>query len=121
MRTRPLLLTAVAALLMAVGCDTRSHPLISSIDGTGGTGTSTFNITPSSVTLNTGQSAQLTLNSSRAIGPYNWSSNQTGVATVTSEGLVTAVGTGVATVTVTSSVDRTASASASVTVRSSSP
>lgn len=120
MRPRSLLLAATAALLLAGGCDTRTDP-ITGVGGTTGGGTSTFNLTPSSLTLATGQSAQLTLNSSRALGPYNWSSNQTGIATVSSDGVVTAIGPGIATITVISSVDRTAAASATVTVQAASP
>lgn len=106
------------AVVLATGCDTRQNPLIASLEGTPGSGSSTFNIAPRTLTLEAGQTAQLTLNSTRAIGPYNWATNLPGIATVDQSGLVTGIGPGVATITVTSSVDRTVSAAATVTVRS---
>lgn len=117
MRSRHLLLAAAAALTLA-GCDTRTNPLITSIGGGQEGGTATLSLTPTTLTLTEGQSARLTVAASRALGPYTWSTSAPGVATVTSDGLVSAIAPGTATVTVTSGVDATVSARATVTVRS---
>lgn len=117
---RRTMLSAVAMLAVAMaGCDVRDDPALASLGPAPGN-TVTFNITPNTVSLTTGQSAQLTLNTTRALGPYNWRSSQAAVASVDDFGLVTAVGTGTATITVSSAVDPTAVASATVTVRSAS-
>ena len=106
----------IAALALAGACDERANPLVGGI-GTPSGGTAAFNVTPATLSLTPGQTAQLTLNTTRAIGPYTWSSNQTGVATVSQTGLVTAIGTGGATVTVTAAGDATVSARSTVTVQ----
>lgn len=115
MRKKLLVVLGIAALAAAGGCDERGDPLTAGL-GAAGSGTAGFNVTPATLSLAPGQSAQLTLNSTRAIGPYNWTTNQEGVATVSENGLVNGIGPGTATITVTSSVDRTVSARATVTV-----
>lgn len=119
MRSIRLLSVGLGLLALSGACDERSNPMMAglALDAAGG-GTATFNITPGSVTLNEGQTAALTLNSARPLGPYTWTTNAPGVATVSGDGVVTAIGPGVATITVTSSVDRTVSARTIVTVRS---
>ncbi|HSY84912.1 MAG TPA: Ig-like domain-containing protein [Gemmatimonadaceae bacterium] len=67
----------------------------------------TVSLSPTTVTLNSGQTAQLTATAKDQYGDVittdaaTWSSSNTNVATVSSSGLVKAVGTGSATVTVT--------------------
>lgn len=117
---RSLLLgAALAAAVLTAGCDVRQNPLISSLDESPG-GSATFNISPNTLTLEVGRSAQLTVNSSRVLAPYTWSTSQAGVATVDANGVVTGVGSGQATITVQSTVDRAATATATVAVRSTS-
>ena len=116
---RPILLVAAAAALLGA-CDTRVNPLITSLDQSPG-GSAGFSVSPNSLRLSTGQSAQLSVISSRALAPYNWSTSQPGVATVSPTGLVSAVGPGLATITVTSSVDGSVSAAAIVSVQAASP
>ena len=113
------MLVAAAAMLTSA-CDTRVNPLVTSLD-TGPGGTAGFSLSPATLRLTTGQSAQLTLASTRPLGPYNWVTSQPGVAAVSQSGLVSAIGPGVATITVTSTVDGTVSASASVSVQSPTP
>lgn len=115
MRPRHLFLLAFATAALSTGCDERINPLTGTV-GEGPAGSSTFSLTPTTLTLAPGQTAQLTLNSARPIGPYTWSTNQAGVATVSQTGLVTAVGTGAATITVTAAADGTVSARTTVTV-----
>lgn len=103
-----------AALAVAGACDVRQDPLVGTI---GGGGTANFSVSPATLSLAPGQTAQLTLTTSRAIGPYNWTSNQDGVATVSNTGLVSAIGTGTATITVTAAGDPTVSARSTVTVQ----
>jgi trimeric autotransporter adhesin len=95
----------------------------------GKTGTSTINLiaapvatvtlSPTSVTLNAGQTAQLTATAKDQYGDVittdvaSWSSSNTSVASVSSSGLITAAGSGSATITVTIGG---VSANASVTV-----
>jgi trimeric autotransporter adhesin len=92
------------------------YTIISATTG-GQTGTSTINLiaapvatvtlSPTSVTLNASQTAQLTATAKDQYGdvittdPASWSSSNTSVATVSSSGLVTATGSGSATITVT--------------------
>lgn len=115
MRPRALAVLGFAALALAGACDTRTDPLVGTV-GTGGSGSSTFNVAPATLTLNPTQTGQLTLTSTRPIGPYTWTTNQPGVATVSANGLVTAVGVGNATITVTAAGDATVSARSTVTV-----
>jgi trimeric autotransporter adhesin len=64
-------------------------------------------VSPTSVSLTSGQTSQLTANATDQYGdaittdPVSWSSSNTGVAKVSTSGLVTAVATGSATITVT--------------------
>lgn len=109
-----------AAVAMAGACDERVNPLVGGVGSTSG-GTSTFNVTPATLSLSPGETAQLTLNTTRAIGPYTWSTSQAGVATVSETGRVTAIGTGSATVTVTAAGDPTVSARSTVTVQPGTP
>lgn len=120
MRPQRLLALGLAALAMAGACDERQDPLTGTIGG-GGSGTSSFSVAPATLSLTPGQTAQLTLTTSRAIGPYTWTSNQDGVATVSNTGLVSAVGTGTATITVTAAGDPTVSARSTVSVGPASP
>ncbi len=120
MRRNSLMVLGFAALAMAGGCDERANPLVGSV-GTPAGGSSTFSVSPATLSLTRGQTAQLTLNSTRAIGPYTWTTNQSGVATVSETGLVTAIGTGGATITVTAAGDATVSARTTVTVQPGTP
>lgn len=120
MRRKSLVVLGFAALALVGGCDERTNPLLGTVGDPAG-GSSTFNVTPPTLSLTPGQTAQLTLNTSRAIGPYTWRTNQNGVATVSQTGLVTAVGTGTATVTVTAAGDATVSARSTITVGGGSP
>lgn len=120
MRLNSIMVLGFAALAMAGACDERTNPLVGSIGSSSG-GSSTFNVTPATLALSPGQTAQLTLNTTRAIGPYTWSTNQAGVATVSETGLVTAIGTGTATVTVIAAGDPTVSARSTVTVQPATP
>lgn len=120
MRRISLLVLGLGALALAGACDERVNPLIGSVGATPG-GSSTFNVSPSTLSLTPGQTAQLTLNTTRAIGPYTWSTNQAGVATVSETGLVTAIGTGSATVTVTAAGDPTVSARTTISVQPTAP
>lgn len=120
MRRNSLVVLGFAALAMAAGCDERPNPLVGSVGAPPG-GTSAFSVSPATLSLSPGQTAQLTLNSTRAIGPYNWSTNQPGVASVSETGFVTAIGTGSATITVTAAGDATVSARTSVTVSPGTP
>ncbi len=67
----------------------------------------TVQVTPTTVTLNSGQTSQLTATAKDGYGDVittdvvSWSSSNTGVAKVSSSGLVTAVASGSATITVT--------------------
>lgn len=67
----------------------------------------------SSLSINTGETRQITATTTPAGGLVSWSSSDESVATVSSDGLVTAIGAGSATITATSG---SASASCSVTV-----
>lgn len=118
MRHRPLALLAFAALALTAGCDERLDPLTGGFPD--GSGSGDFNVTPPTLSLTPGQSAQITLNSARSIGPYTWSTSQAGVATVTNTGLVNAVGTGTANITVRAAGDPNVSARTTVTVTGSS-
>lgn len=76
-------------------------------------------ISPTSATVSKGATKQL----SASISPYNatnqgvnWSSSKTSVATVDSNGLVTAVATGTATITATAAGDSTKKATSTITV-----
>jgi uncharacterized protein YjdB len=120
MRRNSLVALGFAALAMAGGCDERANPLVGGIGNPSG-GSSTFNVSPSTVSLSAGETAQLTLNSTRAIGPYTWTTSQVGVATVSETGLVTAIGTGSATISVTAAGDGTVSARSTVTVQPGTP
>ena len=115
MRPRILAVLGFATLAFAGGCDQRTDPLVGTV-GTGGSGSSTFSVSPATLSLAPTQTAQLTLNSTRPIGPYTWTTNQSGVATVSANGLVTAVGVGNATITVTAAGDATVSARSTVAV-----
>lgn len=116
MRVKHLLVAATAALALA-GCDSRTNPMITAIGGQTG-GSAGLSVTPTTVTLTEGESTRLTVSATRALGPYNWSTNAPGVATVTSDGLVSAIAPGTALITVTSGVDPSAAARATITVRS---
>lgn len=120
MRRNFLMILGLAALAGAGACDERVNPLVGSV-GTPAGGSSTFSVSPPTLSLTPGQTAQLTLNTTRAIGPYTWSTNQAGVATVSETGLVTAIGTGSATITVTAAGDATVSARSNVTVQPGTP
>ncbi|MBA3889456.1 MAG: Ig-like domain-containing protein [Gemmatimonadaceae bacterium] len=120
MRRTSLVVLGFAALAMAGACDERANPLVGTVGDPSG-GSSTFNVTPPTLSLTPGQTAQLTLNTTRAIGPYTWSTNQAGVASVSQTGLVTAIGTGSATVTVTAAGDATVSARSVITVQPGTP
>lgn len=120
MRRNSLVALGFAALAMAGACDERANPLVGSV-GTPAGGSSTFSVSPPTLSLTPGQTAQLTLNSTRAIGPYTWTTNQAGVATVSETGLVSAIGTGSATITVTAAGDGTVSARSTVTVQPATP
>lgn len=113
---RSLAIALAGGLILAACGDVRTNPLLTGLEGGPG-GTSTFNITPQTITLQTGQTTALTVNSSRVLAPYVWATNLPGVATVDGSGNVTAIGPGVATISVTSQVDRTVSARATVTVQ----
>lgn len=117
---RNLVVVGFAALAMAGACDERANPLVGSV-GTPAGGSSTFSVSPATLSLTPGQTAQLTLNSTRAIGPYTWTTNLAGVATVSETGLVSAIGTGSATITVTAAGDGTVSARSTVTVQPATP
>ena len=114
MRHRPLAALGFVALALAAGCDERLDPITGTFGS--GAGTADFNVTPQTLSLTRGQSAQITLNSTRAIGPYTWSTSQEGVATVTNTGLVNAVGNGTANITVRAAGDPNVSARTTVTV-----
>ena len=75
-------------------------------------------ISPATVQLSTGGSQQLTATPtpSNADGRVTWSSSDTGVATVTQQGMVSAVATGTATITATSVDNPNVVASITVTV-----
>lgn len=115
MRLKSLVVLGVAVLAGASACDERLDPLSAGVGG-GSNGTADFNITPATLSLSPGQSATLTLNTTRAIGPYTWTTNQPGVATVTNDGIVTAIGAGTANISVTAAGDRSVSARTAVTV-----
>lgn len=116
MRAKHLLVAATAALAV-LGCDSRTNPMITAIGGQAG-GSASLTVSPTTVTLTEGESARLTVSANRALGPYTWSTNAPGVATVTSDGLVSAMAPGTALITVTSGVDPSVAARATITVRS---
>jgi uncharacterized protein YjdB len=80
-----------------------------------------IDVTPSTATLTVGGSRQLTATPTGVVGDpdlsVTWSSSAPGVATVSSSGLVSAVGVGNATITATSAFDATVSGSAAITVQ----
>ncbi len=60
-------------------------------------------VTPSTVTLEAGQSTTLAASSTDSVDSFTWASNATGVATVNTDGIVTAEGVGTARITATGS------------------
>jgi uncharacterized protein YjdB len=84
-----------------------------------------IDVTPATATIVLGgDPVQLTATATGVVGDPNrgvtWSSNTPSVATVSSSGLVSAVGIGEATITATSTFDSTKSGSAAITVRAAS-
>ena len=79
-----------------------------------------IDVTPATATVTVGESRQLTATPTGVVGDpdssVTWSSSAPGVATVSSSGLVRAVGVGTATITATSVFDTTVSGSALVLV-----
>ena len=79
-----------------------------------------IDVTPATATVTVGESRQLTATPTGVVGDpdssVTWTSSATNVATVSSSGVVRAVGVGTATISATSVFDVTASGSADITV-----
>jgi len=110
------LLPGIALAVLLAGCDTRTNPVIAGLDEPP-RGSPNITIRPNALRLTVGQTAQLVLITDRILGPFTWTSSLPGVASVSNEGLVTAIGTGTATITVFSGADPRATASATVSVQ----
>ena len=126
MQTR-FVVARVASLLVAISCfDQRQAPEAptspSFAKGGGGPKLRSISVSPSSVTVTTGQTIQLTATASPpgTATTFTWASSNTAVATVSTSGLVTAAGQGTASVTA-SSGGVTGSATITVTSVSSDP
>ena len=123
MRTR-FVVARVASLLVAVSCfDQRQAPDVptspSFAKGGGGPKLRSISVSPSSATITTGQTIQLTATASPpgTATSFTWASTNASVATVSASGLVTAAGQGTVSITASSG---TVTGSATITVTSAS-
>jgi len=120
MRYGPLALVCFAAATVSLAaCDQAINPIIASLGGgttSGDTTTVTLVLTPAAPQLTVAQTVQLSTNAATSLLPIQWTTSDATVATVSSTGLVTAIGAGTATITAKSSVDANATGTALVTV-----
>lgn len=117
MRMHPVAVLGLA-IAAAVGCETRDDATVAGIGGvTSRTDSSALTISPSSVTIAVGTTAQLSTNagSSQAL---SWVSSNANVASVSSTGLVSGFAPGATTITARVVGDTTQVATASVSVTS---
>lgn len=75
-----------------------------------------ISVTPNTKSLNVGQHQKIAATVTGGAAGQTWASNLTGIATVDSNGLVTAVAPGIATITATSTADGTKTAVSVITV-----
>jgi uncharacterized protein YjdB len=113
-RARLLAVGAAAALVTLAACETREDPTVAILTAPGASGGLT--LTPGSATLAVGGTAQLFVTAAAALRPVFFRSENPGIATVSSSGVVTAAAVGTAVITAISSVDTTRRATASVRV-----
>jgi uncharacterized protein YjdB len=120
MRRFPIILVAVAAVMIAAACETDLTPTIAHIGVATNVGTSpreSLSVSPSLVQLSVGQSAQLFTNAPDTLRKQLvWTSQIPTIAAVSQSGLVTAGTPGTTIVTVRYSFDTTNTASATVQV-----
>jgi len=117
MRMHPVVVLGLV-IAATVGCETRDDASIAGIGGvTSRTDSSALTISPSSVAIAVGTTAQLSTNagSTQAI---SWASSNTNVASVSGTGLVSAFAPGATTITARIIGDTTQVATASVSVTS---